>query len=89
MIEKKEFAVIVFDPEYKNFIICIAILNINLNNNMYLLKKAQIAHLNVNKVFIKVFSKYTNFANIFSPKLAIKVFKYMRINNQAIKLIDD
>ena len=46
-------------------------------------------YLKANKAFIKVCSKYTHFANIFLPKLAIKLFKHKDINNYAIKLVDD
>ncbi len=56
---------------------------------MYSSKKAQIAHLKVNKAFIEVISKYADFADIFLPKLAIKLFKYIEINNYTIELVDD
>ena len=56
---------------------------------MHPLKKAQIAHLKTNKAFIKVLNKYANFANVFLPKLVTELPKYMRINNHAIKLVDD
>ena len=56
---------------------------------MHLLKKAQIAHLKVDKVSTKVSSKYTNFVDIFLPKLAAKLHKYTRINNYAIELVDN
>ncbi len=50
-------------------------------------QRAEIAYLKTNKAFIEVFSKYANFANIFSPKLAVKLFKYININDQVIELI--
>ena len=56
---------------------------------MHLSKRAQIAHLRVDEVFIKVLSKNIDFVNFFLPKLVIVLSKYMRINNYAIKLIDD
>ncbi len=56
---------------------------------MHPLKRAQIAHLKADKAFTKVFSKYTNFANVFLQKLAIKHPKHTRINDHAIELIDD
>ncbi len=43
----------------------------------------------MDKVLTKVPSKYANFTDIFLPKLAAKLPKYMGINDQAIKLIDD
>ncbi len=56
---------------------------------MHLLKKAQIAYLKANKVSTKVLSKYTDFADVFSSKLAIKLPKHTEINNHTIELIDD
>ena len=56
---------------------------------IYLSKKALMAHLKVNEAFIKVFSKYTNFAEIFLLKLAVKLLKHTRINNHTIELLDD
>lgn len=53
------------------------------------LKKAKIAFLKANKALIKVFSKYTDFANIFLPKLITKLFKYTNIENYVIELVND
>ena len=52
-------------------------------------KRAHIAHLKVDKAPAKVHSKYINFRNVFLPKLAIKLPKYMRSNNHAIKIVDN
>ncbi len=52
-------------------------------------KRAQIAHLKVDKAFTEVPSEYTDFANIFSPKLAIEFPEHTGINNHAIELIDN
>lgn len=48
----------------------------------------QIASLKTDKVPIVISSKYTNFANIFSLDLVIKLPEYTRINDYTIKLID-
>ena len=56
---------------------------------MYPIKRAQIAHFKANETPTQVSREYIYFANIFSPKLAAKLFKYMKINNHAIKLVDD
>ena len=77
------------DLKYKIFVIYVATLNVNLSDEMYPSKKAQIAHLKLNKAPIKVFSKYTDFVNIFSSKLVVKLFKYMKINNHIIQLVDN
>ena len=52
-------------------------------------KKAQVANLKVDKALTKVLSKYADFADIFSPKLAADIPEYMEINDHAIELVDD
>ena len=52
-------------------------------------KKAQIAHLKVDKAFIKVFSKYIDFTDVFLPQLAVEVLEYTTINGHAIELVVD
>ena len=74
--------------EHKAFIIYIAALSVNLGNEVHLLRRAQIAHLKTDKVFSEVSSKYTNFANVFSLKLATEFPEYTKINNHAIELMD-
>ena len=56
---------------------------------MYPLKKAKIANWKANEVSIEVSSKYADFVDIFLPKLATKLSKYMSINNYIIELIDN
>ena len=43
----------------------------------------------MDKAPIKVSSKYVDFADVFSPKLATKLFEYVGINNHAIELVDN
>ncbi len=52
-------------------------------------KRAQIAHLKVDETPSKVPNKYTDFANVFSLKLAVKFREHTRINDHDIKLVDD
>ena len=61
-------------------------ISFDIGDKVYLLKKTQIAHLKTDKTTTKVFSKYTNFANIFSLKLVVKLSEHMSINNYIIKL---
>ena len=77
--------------KYEAFIVDVATLNISFdtNNKVHLSKKALIAYLKVDKASTKDFSQYTNFANIFSPKLAIELLKYISINNHVIKFVDN
>ena len=52
-------------------------------------KTAQIAHLKADEAFTKVPSKYADFADVFSSKLATKLLEHTRINDYVIELMDD
>ena len=52
---------------------------------MNFLKKAQIAYLKADKALIKVFNEYTDFVDIYLPKLAAKFSKPKKINNYTIE----
>ena len=67
----------------------IVTLSINLDNEIYPLKKAQIAHLKANKAFIKISNKYVDFVDVFSPKLVTKLPKHTGINNYTIELVNN
>ncbi len=56
---------------------------------MHPLRRAQITYLKIDKAPTKVPSKYASFANVFSPKLTVELFKQTGINNYTIKLVDD
>ena len=56
---------------------------------MHPLKRAQIAHLKTDETSTKVPSKYADFTNVFSLKLAIKLSKHTKINNHTIELVDN
>ncbi len=43
----------------------------------------------MDEVFIKVFSKYANFVDVFSLQLAAELLEHIGINNHAIELVDD
>ena len=83
------FAVATLDLEHKTFIIYVATLNVDLGDKMHLSKKVQIAHLEADEASIKFFSKYVDFANVFSLVLAIELPEHTRINNYAIELVNN
>ena len=56
---------------------------------MRISRKAQIAYLKADEAPTKVLNKYTDFADIFLPKLAAELSKHPGINNYAIELVDD
>ena len=89
MIRKKEFAAAALDPEYEIFVIHVVALSVDPGDEVYPSKKAQIAYLKADEAPTKVLSKYADFADVFSSKLAAKLFKHMEINDHTIELVDD
>ena len=86
---KKKFAAAALDLEYKAFVIDIAALNRYLSDKVHLSKKSQIANLKADKVLIKILRKYTDFTDVFFPKLAVELPKNMKINDYTIELVDN
>lgn len=43
----------------------------------------------MDETFTKIPSKYTDFTDVFSPKLAAKLREHMKINNYTIELVND
>ncbi len=70
LIGKKKFPVAALNLEYEAFVEHIAALSVDSGDEVHPSRKAQIAHLKVDKAPTKVPSKYADFANVFSPKLA-------------------
>ena len=52
-------------------------------------RRAQIAPLKVDEAFFKMPSKYADFVDVFSPKLAAELSEHIEINDYAIRLVDD
>lgn len=74
LINKKEFAIAAIYKNSKIFVIYIA--SIIKTMLIHLFKKTQIVVLKVNKALIKVLAKYLDYVDVFSPNLAMKLFKY-------------
>ncbi len=89
LIGKKKYAIAALDLEHETFVVHVAALSVNLGDKVYPLKRAQIAYLKENKAPSKVPSEYTDFTNVFSPKLAVELSEYTGINNHTMKLVDD
>ncbi len=89
LIKKEKFATIAFDPEYEAFVVYVAALSIYSGDKIHPSTRAQIAHLKVDEAPTKVSSKYADFADVFSPKLAIELPEHTGINDYAIELVDD
>ncbi len=86
---KKEFAAAVLDPEHEAFVKHVAALSVNSSDEVRPSRRALIAHLKADKASTKVPSKYDDFADVFSTKLAVELFEHTGINDHAIKLVDN
>lgn len=86
MISKKVFAIVAFDPENEVFVVYIALYAIF--NKIYPCCRAQIELVQFNKARTIVFPKYSNIADIFSPKLEVELSKYIQIKDHIINLIN-
>ncbi len=89
LIRKKEFAAAALDPKHEAFVVHVADHSVDSGDEVHPSKKAQIAHLKADEALIEVPSKCADFADVFSPKLAIKLPEHTGINDHAIKLVDD
>lgn len=67
-INRKDFAAIALEKNKETFVVHVAILLTAPKIEIYLSWIAQITLLLVDKAFIKVFSKYSNYVNIFLSK---------------------
>ena len=76
-------AIVALDSVY------VTALSIDLDDEIHPSRKALISYFKVNETSTKVFSKYADFANIFSLKSVSELPKHTKINDHAIKLVDD
>ncbi len=86
LIEKKEFAAAALDPEHETFVVHVAAVSVNSGDEVHPSRKPQIAHLKADKAPSKVSSKYADFADVFSPKLAAELPEHIGIHDYAIEL---
>ena len=88
--KKKEFTAAAFNLGHDTFIIYIAFLESpSQEGNVHPSRKALIAALMANEAPISIPTKYYDFADVFSPELALKLSKHTGIYDHAIKLVDD
>ena len=89
-MDKKEFAATVLNLEHKTYVVHVASLSsillafLNVNPS----RRPRISGLIAEKTPTKVSTKYSDFADIFSPDLAFELPKHTRINNHAIKQVE-
>lgn len=89
LVGKKKFAAVVFNLNNKTFVVFIAtlVISFNLDIEVHSSCKPQMTFLVV-KTLIVVPIEYTNFANVFSLEIAVKILEYIKIINQSIILVD-
>ena len=86
----KKFARAALNLKHETLVVCVAALSVNSANEVHPSKRAQITHLKADKAApTKVLSKYADFADVFLAKLATKLPEYARINNHAIKFLNN
>lgn len=88
LIGKKEFVGTSFDLKKKIHIVYMTSFYI-FDSYIQFYWQAQVSILLFVDVYTTVPDKYTKFVDIFSPNLVAQLLKHMKINNYAIKLIDN
>lgn len=86
LVEKKEFAAAVYS-EYETFVVCVTYFA-SYNLSFYPSCSPQIVVLIAEEAFTAISTKYSNFTDMFSPKLTSQLSKYIRINDYTIEIID-
>ena len=89
LIRKKKFAVTALDPGYRAFVVHVTVLSVDLGDKMHPSKRVQLAYLKADGALTKYPSEYADFADVFSPKLVAELSEHTKINDHAIKLVDD
>ena len=95
LVEKKEFAAAVLNPEHETYVVHIASLSstplASLGSTLldvYPSQRPQISGLIAEKALTKVPAKYSDFADVFSLDLTSELPKHSGINNHAIELVE-
>lgn len=86
LINGKEFAFTTLNLKDKIFVFYVVLKS--LDQDIYPLCKTLLASF-VNIAFIGAFSKYSNFTDGFFPDLIAKCFRYTRINDHPIDLVNN
>lgn len=85
LINKREFAKAVLDKNFETFVIYMVALEAE--SSIYSLQTTQIAALQSDKAHIEIPAKYSNFADVLSPALAMEFSKNKKINEHNIGLL--
>ena len=90
LIGKKMFVAAALDLRHKTFIVHVASLeNSSQEGDVHPSCRAQIAALVANEALTSILTEYSDFADVFSLELATELPEHIRINDHAIKLVDN
>ncbi len=87
LMKKNKFTIAALNLKHEFFVVYVIALSVDSGDEVHHLRKAQIAHLKADEASSKVPSKYVDFVDVFSPKLAAEVLEHTRINDHAIEFI--
>ena len=92
LVGKKEFATATFDPEHETYVVHVGLVGSDaLPSSLLDVHPScgpQVSGLIAEEAPTKVFAKYSDFADVFSPDLASELPKYTGINDHTIELVD-
>lgn len=88
LIGKREFATATLYTEVETFLVYVASLAISDMSKVYSSHKASIALFQVDEAFAIILPEYSDFTDVFLPKLIAELSKHMDIHNNAINLVD-
>ena len=96
LVDKKKFAAILLDLESENFVVHVASLGSDalpsfspLELNVHPSCRPQVSGLIAKEAPIKIFAKYLDFVHVFFLDLAFKLLEHIKINNHAIKQVNN
>ena len=92
---KKKFVAVALDPESETFVVYVTSVSSDASPSSFLFeldvhpsRRSQVSDLIAKEASTKIFTKYLDFADVFSPDLASKLLKHTKINDYTIKLVD-
>ena len=93
LVDKKEFVAAALDPEHETYIVYVKVVSSDMLPSsspfdVHLFWRPQISGLIAKEAPTKIFAKYSDFADVFSPDLTSELPEYTRINNHTIELVD-
>lgn len=86
LTDMKKFSAVVLDTKLENFVLYVAALPVM---TIHASRKAQIKALIAKKALSKLPAEYSDYADVFSPDIAIKLPEHIGINNYLIDIMEE